>query len=197
MQASTQHMKNSHLIIDPRPTSPAHPTTRATERPIKVHIVFDDDASARRAEVLITHVTCQFECDMRSFAFDDLDLPGPGIAAARSASDADILMVSVRDDEDLPRHMKAWLDLYLGLRDKDQEGALVLLIAKAATTADPDSSLVEYLESVAAIGGLSFIPNRRSPSHNSASDHPSVARQRVPWLGNTHVRFNQTFNQAT
>ena len=173
-------MKHSRLVMLPSPEDPGNPTARTTERPLKIRVVFDDDHSARSAEVVIEHVTADLECDNWSFAFDDLDLPGPAMAAARSASDADILIVAVRDEHALPAHMQSWLGLYLSLRDKGQEGVLVLLIAKTAETANPDSSLVEYLETVAAIGGLSFIPSRRIVADSSASDHPPVAQQRVP-----------------
>ena len=164
-------MKNSRLVMHPRPEDPGNPIARATERPLKIRVVFDDDDSGRSAEVVIKHVTADLECDTRLFAFDDLDLPEPAMAAARSASDTDILMLAVSDDGELPRHVKAWLDLYLGLRDRDREGALVVLIAKPAETANPDSSLVEYLGTVAAIGGLSFIPSRRRVAYNYTSDH--------------------------
>jgi hypothetical protein len=159
-------MRNSRQVIHPRFEVPDNPTMRTTERPLKIRVVFDDDASARSAEILIKHVTAGLECDIWSFAFDDLALPGRGLAAARHASDADILIVTVRDDHALPAHIEAWLDLYVGLRDKDQEGVLVLLIANAEDKADPDSSLVDYLETIAAIGGLSFIPGRGSVVHH-------------------------------
>jgi len=164
-------MKNSRLITQPRSEDPGNSLARATERPLKIRVVFDDDSSARSAEVLIKHAVADLECDTRSFDFDDLDSPGPGIEAARSASDTDLLVVSVSNDGALPPHVKAWLDLYLGLRDRDREGALVVLIATPAETANPDSSVEEYLETVAAIGGLTFIPSRRRVAYNSASDH--------------------------
>ena len=164
-------MKNLHLVTQSTLEDPGNPTTRGSERLLKIRVVFDDDDSARSAEVVIEHVTADLECDTRLFAFDDLDLPEPAMAAARSASDTDILIVAVRDDHVLPAHMQSWLGLYLSLRDKDREGVLVVLIAKPAETANPDSSLVEYLETVAAIGGLSFIPSRRHVAHNPASDH--------------------------
>jgi len=170
-------MKSSRLVMHPRPEDLGDPTTRSTESPLKIRVVFDEDVSARSAEALIKYVTADFECDTRSFAFDDLDLPGPGLAAARDASDTDLLVVAVRSDETLPRHMEAWLDLYLGLRDREREGALAVLIAKPAETADADPSLMEYLETVAAIGGLSFIPSRRSVAHNAGG--PQHAPQRA------------------
>src|SRR5580704_3925811 len=98
MEARAQPMNNSRLIMHPRPEDPGNRTTRATERPLKIRVVFDDDVSARSAEVLMKYMTSDFECDTRSFAFDDLDLPEPAMSAARSASDTDILVVAVRDD---------------------------------------------------------------------------------------------------
>jgi hypothetical protein len=79
-------MKNLRLVMHPRPEDPGNPTARATERPLKIRVVFDDDSSARGAEVLIKHVTADLECDTRSFDFDDLDSSGTGLAAARNAS---------------------------------------------------------------------------------------------------------------
>jgi hypothetical protein len=92
------------------------------------------------------------------FAFDELDPPGPGVTAARTASNSDVLVVAVRDDHALPVHMQLWLGLCLGLRDQDLGGILVSLVRKAEEVADPESSLLDYLETVAAIGGLSFCP---------------------------------------
>jgi hypothetical protein len=178
-------MKNLHPVMHPKPEDPGNPMTRATGRPLKIHVVFDDDNSAHSAVVLIKHVTADLECDTRSFDFDDLDSPGPGLAAARSASDTDILVVSVSDDGVLPRHVKAWLDLYLGLRDRDREGALVVLIATPAETANPDSSVEEYLETVAAIGGLTFIPSRRCVAHNSTSGDRYELRRGQKLAGNS------------
>jgi len=172
-----------------RPENPGNLTVRASEHPLKIHVVFDDDVSARSAEVLIKHMTSGFECDRRSFAFDDLHSPGCGLAAARSAFDTDILVVAVRDDHTLPAYVQSWLDLYLRIRDRDREGSLVVLIAKAAETADPNSSLSEYLKTVAGFRELAYFPGRQSVAHVSASDHP--VQQRLPWAGsnsNSHIR---------
>ena len=70
----------------------------------------------------------------------------------------------------LPAHIQFWLGLCLGLRDEDLEGALVALIAEAADTADLHSSLVEYLETMAIIGGLAFFTQQHSVPHPSSSD---------------------------
>jgi hypothetical protein len=137
-------------------------TDRAAQ-PLKICIVFDDDASARSAEVLIRHAAPDLPCDVRSFAFDELDPPGPGVTAARNVSDSDIFVVAVRDDRSLPGHIELWLGLCLGLRDQDVGGLLLALIRKTNEAIDPESSLMDYLETVASIGGLEFFP-RRAPA---------------------------------
>ncbi len=155
----------------------------AIQQPLKICIVFDEDGSASSAEVLIKHVAFDFECETQLFCFDELDPPGPGVAAARGASDMDILVLAVRDDRMLPAHVQSWLGLFLGLRDEDQEGALVVLITKAEGIVDPNSSLLEYLETVAAIGGLAFFPRLRSVPRLFASDYMRRVRRRTTPAG--------------
>jgi hypothetical protein len=134
-------------------------------------------------------VASDFPCDTQLFRFDELDPPGPGVAAARSASDTDILVLAVRDDHILPAHMELWLGLCMTLRDEDQEGALVVLVPKSVETADPNSSLLEYLETVAAIGGLVFFPRRQNVSPTLAPEQARPARRRPPRPGsNSYTR---------
>ena len=155
-------MNEQDLCICPACADTLTPPAGAAARPLRISVVFDDDASAQSAEVLIRHVASDYECDTQSFRFDDLDRPAPVMAAARSASNADILVLTIRDDQMLPSHVKSWLGLCVGLRDEDQEGALVLLIAGAVQTSIPGSSLLEYLEALAVIGRMAFFPRQRS-----------------------------------
>jgi len=138
---------------------------QTTLAPIEICVAFDEEASARSADILIKHVVSDLEYDSQTFRFDELDPPGPCVAAARSASAMDLLVIAVRDDRLLPPHVQSWLSLCLGLRDEDAEGVLVLLVSKAAEEPDPDSSLRDYLETVAALSGLAF-PQRRNASES-------------------------------
>src|SRR5579871_3539621 len=90
-------------------------TTKVTDRPLRICVVFDEDASARGAEVLIRQVASDYQCDIQSFQFDELDAPGHGVAAARKAADTDILVLAARGDRALPSHIRLWLGLSLGL----------------------------------------------------------------------------------
>ena len=101
------------------------------------------------------------------------------MAAARNASDTDILVLAVRDDQMLPPHIRSWLLLCVGLRDEDQEGALVVLIDKEAETADSNSLLLAYLERVATLGGWHFSRGNNVPSTRNRT-MPALLSDRGP-----------------
>jgi len=136
--------------------------TRISQRPLRICVVFDEEASFRSAEILIRHLASDQHCETQTFGFDELEAPVHGIAAARNAAGTEILVVAIRGNR-IPAHMQFWLGLCLSLRDDDQEGALVALISYATETRVRHGSLIEYLETVAAIGGLAFLPWWQSP----------------------------------
>jgi len=185
-------MKTSSPVSRPRSGDSDNTPTRAGERPLRICVVFDEAASARSAEVLIRHIAADYQCDKQSFRFDELDAPAPGVAAARSAADTDILVLAARGDRMLPVHIRLWLGLCLGLRDEDQEGALVALITKTSGTDDMHSSLAEYLETVAIIGGLAFFRQQHSVPHDFASGPAAPARRQMRGSGWNSRRFNGT-----
>lgn len=133
------------------------------ERPLKICVVFDETASARSTEILITRVTSDLPCEKQTFCFDELIAPHRNKATARMVADADILFLAARGDQTLPSHIRFWLGLCFSLRDEDREGALVALITKVEGCERLHSSILEYLEAIAIIGRVTFFP--RSPSH--------------------------------
>ena len=153
---------------------PGHP---AAGQPVKICVVFDEEASVGNAEVLIKHVASNFGCESQSYHFDELDEPAPRAAAARFASATDVLVLALEDDRMLPAHMQYWLGLLAGLRAKSQRGALVVLFSQAVAASGGGSPLVEYLASVAALGGLDFIPQQRNVAPRPATGH-SLLRPR-------------------
>src|SRR5882724_12639677 len=185
-------MKLLHPSTRHKPEDPDKKATRVSERPMRICVVFDEDASAHSAEVLIRHIAADYQCDKQSFRFDELDAPAPGVAAARSAADTDILVLAARGDRMLPVHIRLWLGLCLGLRDEDREGALVALITKTSGTDDMHSSLAEYLETVAIIGGLAFFRQQHSVPHDFASGPAAPARRQMRGPGWNSRRFNGT-----
>jgi hypothetical protein len=154
-------MNEQDLSNCPRGADPASTPAAVTDRPLRICVVFDDDDSAWSAELLIRQVAAGYDSEKQSFRFDELEPPAPGVAAARGASNSDIFVLAVRDERTLPLHIKSWLRLCIGLREEDQDGALVVLIAEAAESSNAGSSLLDYLETVAITGRLAFFPSRR------------------------------------
>lgn len=128
----------------------------AADKPLKICVVFDEDASGAEAEILISHVASDYECDVRWVQFDELAEPAYRTNLAHSASEADMLVVSLRDDNMLPSPVKSWLGLCLDMRADGQEGALIALVAHPLENPPPHSALLEYLEVLAMIGGLEY-----------------------------------------
>ena len=150
-------MKNRLLEKSSVRTGVRKRRTETVERPLRICIVFDDKDSASSAELLLSHVASDYDRETQLFRFEDLKSPEAGLAAARGAYGTDILILSVGDDGLLPRHVQLWLGLYVGSRPNNRAGALVTLIRKSHR--EPDSrSLLGYLETIAAIGGLTFLP---------------------------------------
>jgi hypothetical protein len=174
-------MKRSSLVAQPELSHSGNMKAQDFERKLKICIVFDEEASARNAEVLIRHITSDFECDTRLFKFDELRSPQPRVKIARSTYDTDILVLSVRDDQMLPAYVQKWIGICMGLRGNNQQGALVALIANALDKNLPPSELLVYLEAVASISGLAFFPRQRNFINVSGSEVPPTPR----WSGDS------------
>jgi hypothetical protein len=154
--AMIRAMKTSRLATFAQREHPNPKQTENGKRPLRICVVFDEDASFRCSEILIQLVASDFECATQSLSFAELNTPSPGVAAARKAAETDILMLAARGDQPLPSHIRLWLGLCLGLRDREQEGSLVALITQSAGVVTLHESIVEYLETVAIIGGRAF-----------------------------------------
>jgi hypothetical protein len=188
-------MNEQDLIMCAPEADQASAPAAATERPLRICVVSDDEASAENAEVLIRHVTSDYQRDTQSFLFDELDPPGPSITAARSVCNTDILVIAVSEERMLPAHVKLWLDLCLALRDEDQEGALVLVISNAVETAYADSPLMECLNAVAALGRLTVFPQPRSPARSPGQDH-ALSMRRAQAHSGLSARFRQNYERS-
>ena len=155
-------MKRSSMVMHSELRHSGNMKTQDFGRKLKICIVFDEESSARNAEVLIRHVTSDFEYDTRLFKFDQLRSPQPRIKIARSTYDADILVLAVRDDQMLPAYVQKWIGICMGLRGENQQGALVALITNVLDTNVPAPELLVYLEAVANIAGLAYFPRQRN-----------------------------------
>ena len=123
---------------------------------LNIQVLFDTGGNARRAKELMRRV-CQTA--IPQFALLQLNeglMSNCGIEAARLAADANLLVVSMENDFELPFFARDWLAQWINFRDKKQAGALVALVADDVAQPGADSPLAAYLEIVAATGGLEF-----------------------------------------
>jgi hypothetical protein len=160
--AKAPPMQTSISLSDSGGAKSHNKRTLTEERPLRICVVFDEAASARSAEVLIAQVASDFIRENQAFCFDELNAPRQGVAAARKVADTDILVLAARGDRVLPSHVRLWLGLCLGLRDERDAGALVALITNVDGHEGLHSSILEYLETIAIIGGVAFFPGEQN-----------------------------------
>jgi hypothetical protein len=129
------------------------------QRSLNVFMLFDEDASVRSAEELLRRVASTERCAAARCRFEDLNSQARSLAMARAATEADLLLLAIDRDGELPEHVKSWLFRWLHGRNAARDGALVALMTGGRDPAyNPGVRL--YLETVASIGGLAFFAGR-------------------------------------
>jgi hypothetical protein len=123
---------------------------------MKVFVAFDEDDCARNAEVLIRRVAPDELRDTELWRLEQLAALSPGNAVARSASEADLVIIALRSGSTLTQLARTWLSHSLTLRDDDREGVLVVLWSGANAQAGANTELLAYLETLAVLSRLEF-----------------------------------------
>jgi hypothetical protein len=99
--------------------------------------------------------------------------------SVRAASEADVLVVSVRDAGELPIGLYAWIDAWMPSR-AGRAGALVALIGVPPEPSAQAGRAHGYLEAVARKAGLDFLPRERKlPEEPFAPSGPERIGQAV------------------
>ena len=107
--------------------------------------------------------------------------------AVQAAAQADVLMISVRDEGELPPLLHEWIDAWLPKR-AGREGALVALIGVPAHHGAQPDRAYHYLDAVAHRAGLDFLPRERKLPEEPLAVTTSIevspsANSTVPWIG--------------
>ena len=130
---------------------------------LKVAVVYEDYLTREWAGHLCDWVT-RFvgqECVRYTWwRIEKLTQPAILPKAVTAATQADVILVSVNTQKELPLDLCVWIDIWLPRRQQ-QPGALVALIGRerGASTSD----LQAYLEAVARRGGLDFLTREHEP----------------------------------
>jgi hypothetical protein len=136
---------------------------------VKVVIAYDNLDVARRAEAVYDRLAQRleetFEFQQRLWRFDVLAEHSLRAQAVRDAADADIVIVAMKDDSELPEAVRDWLESLL--RRTTGAAALVALLPRTGAPARP------YLEDVARRGGMDFFA--QSSEEPKAQRAPNIA----------------------
>ena len=97
----------------------------------------------------------------KSWNIGDLTQSDVFAEAVQAATEAHVLVVSVRDAGQLPMSLSVWIDAWVPNRAGQARGALVAMIGVPPQPDSQSGRAYAYLESVAKRSGLDFLPNER------------------------------------
>ena len=119
----------------------------------------------------------------KTWRISDLVQQGAFADATRAAAKADVLVIAVRDTDELPMILYVWIDAWLPRR-AGLSGALVALIGVSAQPATQTGRTHRLLEMVARKAGLDFLPREYKLPEPSAfsQSRPSPAQKPYPAL---------------
>jgi len=158
---------------------------------VLIHENFTVGARARRFFEGLAHASSiSLEEQMWNFAV--LGIRDVRNAAASAARKSDVVVIAVSGQKDLPRMVRAWLDMWLWLLE-DETPALVALFDSSS---GPENACIHvHLSRLAARAGIDFFCAHRQVSLFPAvgvidpNDHGiwpvSVKRELLSWLNRT------------
>lgn len=155
-------------ITDQTIRRPAHAGQRSPH-PCRVILVYEDLPSAMRAQDVIFRLTAElkpkFELHNEAWKFELLRFPQLMEEARFDAIEADIIIISARNEFEFPAPVINWIESWL----PDQVGRQCSLIAlfnrEVATAEEVESGTQfasEYLQRIAEIAGMEFFCNAGS-----------------------------------
>ena len=149
-------MKTSQLSS----TRNGHAGDDLDDRPkFGVVIIYEDGAAGRRAkhfyDKVIWELVDECEFDLELWSFRVLALPGIGNWAARSAAQADLVILSMHGKTALSSPTRKWIGRWRrGL--VDCKPALVVLLDETEAKGGGSAATLGYLRNLAVQNGISF-----------------------------------------
>ena len=136
------------------------PTKNQGMMTFKSVVVYEDFECAVRALDMSKSLTAQLnsgiEVDAHICRFDALNLPIVRRHMAKDASEAHVIIISVRRQGELPASVKFWFDDWLPEK-RGKRGVLVALVAPENGHRQQPQFLCAYLQRKAEQAGLEFI----------------------------------------
>ncbi len=98
---------------------------------LSVVVVYEDlenrETAVAFCDGLVEKFWSRFGFDVGWWSFDLLAQASPADEASVKAAEADLVVFATRADQELPRHLEAWLESWLSRRE-NHEGALIGLV---------------------------------------------------------------------
>ncbi len=163
--------------------------SKETEPALRVATVYQDPLTRHWARELwdrVGQLVGQGGICHQSWKIGDLTDAQAYTGAVQAATEADVLVVSVRDAGELPINLCVWIDAWMPRR-AGRAGALVALIGVCPQPNVQSGRVHAYLEAVARRVGLDFLPRERklpeqSRSISSLAGSIRPADPTMPWL---------------
>jgi hypothetical protein len=157
--------------------------------PFDLVVAYEDLETRNRALHLYDHLAQQllddydFQCSW--WKFDHLTNITLRQQAADAAVEANMVILSIRASEDLPRAHKLWLEDWISRRHH-RKAALVVMIAGTSVPEREAATVLAYLQNAARLARMDFFTHAfelpGSPRETSAAVLPGQAPAATPLL---------------
>src|SRR5260370_41561787 len=132
------------------------------DRPrFNIVIIYEDSVAGKRAKHFYDRVIRELvdECDfsLELWSFQVLAVPEIGNSAAKTAAQADFVILSMHRKAQLSVQIRDWIERWSGLIT-DSKSALVALLDQPGMKRGTVASTLDYLRKVAERKGLAFTP---------------------------------------
>jgi hypothetical protein len=142
---------------------------------IQVVIAFEDLPAGKRGKQVydyLTHRLTDFEFDHEVWKFSALECPRLLESAARQAAAADIIMLALHGQRELPQAVRNWIEAWLGQNGNPM--ALVVLFDRECEDSPQMQKTRLYLEEITQRGKMDLF---MQPQKSSASSLPETRGQ--------------------
>jgi hypothetical protein len=123
-------------------------------RKLAVVIIYVDRAAGHRAKYYYENLICElrgkYDVNLDLWNFPILAISQTGNLAVQVAAKADVVILSLRGDAELPAEIREWIETWSRLTDNDP--ALVVLVDRRQTS--ETCATVAYLQEVADKAGI-------------------------------------------
>jgi len=158
--ALTEEKNNIKTMYQDQPRSLSS-AEGALSEPITISIIYGDAKSRREAAKLCKRLAHNLKADfhfhLKWWQFDSLQDSKAAKAATFATTRADLVIVSTRAGQGLPRKVKAWMEASLSRR-KSRDGALVALIRMAKDLRKSVTPVLNMLCGMAKHAKMDYLP---------------------------------------